>query len=135
MRQTFLALALCLLVASCASSPGRQPRFATIKEVSLEKVYTQGASTGAMVGSAVGLLSGNLTVATTGYAAGLAVDGVTKDVVYDHDAWKLLVELEDGRIVRLTGYKYAGSQYEVGQRIEIISPIREDGGALFRPAK
>ncbi|WP_306554064.1 hypothetical protein, partial [Acidovorax sp.] len=63
------------------------------------------------------------------------INSVAKDVVYDHDAWKLLVELEDGRIVRLTGYKYAGSQYEVGQRIEIISPIREDGGALFRPAK
>lgn len=135
MRQTFLALALCLAVASCASSPSRRPQFATIKEVTLEKVYTQGASTGAMVGTVVGLLSGNLTGTATGYAAGLAVDDAAKDVFYDHDAWNLLVQLDDGRVVKLTGYKYAGTHYEAGQRIEILSPIDHHGGALFRPAK
>lgn len=135
MRKTFFVLALCVALANCAGSPNNRSRYGTIKEVTLEKVYTRGASTGAMVGTAVGMLSGSLTGATTGYAAGLAVDDAAKDVVYDYDAWNVLVELDNGEVLRIGSRKYYGSHFEAGQRIEIYSPIAADGSALFRPAK
>ncbi|MFC3935504.1 hypothetical protein ACFOW3_12850, partial [Acidovorax facilis] len=76
-----------------------------------------------------------LSGATTGYAAGLAVDDAAKDVVYDYDAWNVLVELDNGEVLRIGSRKYYGSHFEAGQRIEIYSPIAADGSALFRPAK